>query len=76
MIQAEVLHLSEITRFSNGYDLATQFTTVLHLSEITRFSNLYVDEQSSIDVLHLSEITRFSNGNSNRLYWKTSFTLI
>ena len=36
----EVLHLSEITRFSNIKVAGQHFPFVLHLSEITRFSNL------------------------------------
>ena len=34
-----VLHLSEITRFSNYYSGMVKALKVLHLSEITRFSN-------------------------------------
>ena len=37
-----VLHLSEITRFSNLNRPDTNFKTVLHLSEITRFSNFFL----------------------------------
>ena len=35
-----VLHLSEITRFSNEENKGMEFHAVLHLSEITRFSNM------------------------------------
>ena len=38
-----VLHLSEITRFSNESLYIELDLTVLHLSEITRFSNLVLN---------------------------------
>ena len=56
-----VLHLSEITRFSNSITLLFPLYSVLHLSEITRFSNLLSSLVKGVLVLHLSEITRFSN---------------
>ena len=56
-----VLHLSEITRFSNRFKNYTTNYRVLHLSEITRFSNLRLKIHLKHLVLHLSEITRFSN---------------
>ena len=37
---SDVLHLSEITRFSNNAVGGGVMGDVLHLSEITRFSNL------------------------------------
>ena len=37
--KSAVLHLSEITRFSNSTYDSKEMATVLHLSEITRFSN-------------------------------------
>ena len=57
----EVLHLSEITRFSNERCWWQTAAGVLHLSEITRFSNGYDLQTQFTTVLHLSEITRFSN---------------
>ena len=60
-MEHRVLHLSEITRFSNYYGSSSYLTEVLHLSEITRFSNKIQRFKSKADVLHLSEITRFSN---------------
>ena len=60
-IQSIVLHLSEITRFSNQvFEIAVP-PEVLHLSEITRFSNIANNSRFFAFVLHLSEITRFSN---------------
>ena len=56
-----VLHLSEITRFSNENQRKKIYKLVLHLSEITRFSNALPRTTTLIGVLHLSEITRFSN---------------
>ena len=58
-----VLHLSEITRFSNIKCIKVSFYIVLHLSEITRFSNELLFKILLLSVLHLSEITRFSNGS-------------
>ena len=60
-----VLHLSEITRFSNYYGSSSYLTEVLHLSEITRFSNKAITQRRIKMVLHLSEITRFSNHCTN-----------
>ena len=57
----QVLHLSEITRFSNNACSCSVDSFVLHLSEITRFSNVPLYAMSPVVVLHLSEITRFSN---------------
>ena len=72
-----VLHLSEITRFSNSIDSNCLFAKVLHLSEITRFSNNKVNVHIISKVLHLSEITRFSNlkWSSPNLYtwWYCNF---
>ena len=57
----DVLHLSEITRFSNYVPQYARASIVLHLSEITRFSNYGRFMRLNDRVLHLSEITRFSN---------------
>ena len=71
-----VLHLSEITRFSNYYAGSSYLTEVLHLSEITRFSNNMMNLTLFKNVLHLSEITRFSNSIIKYMNCLLSFTLI
>ena len=64
---SDVLHLSEITRFSNLPLPSIRCYIVLHLSEITRFSNNLLLIIRILVVLHLSEITRFSNEFSNSI---------
>ena len=71
-----VLHLSEITRFSNVEFSDLVRIAVLHLSEITRFSNVYFIIRVINNVLHLSEITRFSNAPANPTGRLNGFTLI
>ena len=55
------LHLSELTKLSNGFALFIVNICALHLSELTKLSNMSVIPESSVEALHLSELTKLSN---------------
>ncbi len=61
MSMATVLHLSELTKLSNGINATENELEVLHLSELTKLSNDFARENYGMRVLHLSELTKLSN---------------
>ena len=59
-----VLHLTELTRLSNGERIKYADSKVLHLTELTRLSNAVRSASLRALVLHLTELTRLSNSES------------
>ncbi len=70
MLGITVLHLSELTKLSNGGHMAEAAENVLHLSELTKLSNKIHTSDASGMVLHLSELTKLSNSGRTLLKFR------